>query len=132
LGLRQGRISGSFSTPCGISGFNRLIDDSPERKQESPNRNPIGPRYEYVSPWHVLFSVLAFIGAMLILCGVRRKDVGDFALAFALIFASGTLILTGHRYYYSENQERQPKLSPQRQSFPHNSAIVPQKPLDIL
>ena len=48
-------------------------------------------------------------------------------------YDGSALILTGHDYYYDDNgQECQPQLSPQNQTFPHNSAIVPHKYLDSL
>jgi IS1 family transposase len=52
-------------------------------------------------------------------------------LAFALVFDAGLLVIVGHRYHCTcnENHTQNPS-TPKRDSFLHNEEIVPQKHLD--
>ena len=117
-----------YSPDSRFSGFRRLPYNRAERGQKCPSRNPIGPCYEYVPPWHVLFGVLAFVCAVGIIVVPRSRDTGDVALAIALLFVAGVMFLVGHKRYYPDDYGNgQQELTPKHEGFIHGGEIVPRK-----
>ena len=122
---------GAVFVSLGISGTPRLVglpENRTKSKEQTPSSHAFGPCYEYVPPWHVVLSILAFIGAGFIIFAIPRKDLGDVLLAGALIFDGGLFLLVGHaRYcsYYDQDGKQYFENTP----FRHNSIIVPQKGL---
>lgn len=121
---------GSFSS---LAGFPRLPRHYPAGQasyyQQPPIRlsPPMGPFDGCVPGWRVAigFGLICLAGALFILA-VRRMN-GWLALFCGFLLVVGSLVwLTGHTACkdYSNNNYRQ--------SFQHNSAIVPQKSLDSL
>ena len=119
------------SSTSRFARFPGLPADYHKRDDDGPSGYACGPCYEYVPPWHVLLSILAFISAGAILILVPRKDFSHFFLAFCLIVSAGIFILLGHQYYCPANHQcpyQQP--SKYLQSFPHNGGTLPQ--VDVL
>ncbi len=128
------------SFESGIRGAARLVALPRDHKSSSyngPNRNPFGPRYEYVPPWQVILAAIAFVLAGILLFGIKRKTASTTFLAVSLIFFGGCMLLSGHEYYYPYDKSSAPYQCDcpdpyLPQSFKHNSVIVPQQYFDSI
>jgi len=129
LGLRRTRTcQGCFS---GFLGLGRLVGDNQEGQENGPGCNSIGPRKNSIPTWQVPCGVICtFIAVFMVSRWGDRAGVE--LTAFLLILVAGFLILTGYIDGPSEDYQDHNRILPQKQSFQHNSAIVPHKYLDSL
>ena len=106
------------------SGFPRLPADYENSSHSDANEPPFGPFGGCVPYWRACTGFgLILLAAILFIWSARRNS-GWLALCCAVPFVIGSLIwLTGHVPCQSQN-------SGYRQTFQHNSAIVPQEYID--
>ena len=93
---REPRLSSDYLHFYGAAGFDSLPNNCAEGENDRPCDDSFRPCYEFVPPLRLVFAFLLIIGAALV-CGY---GAGWQRLAcFPLAFASGCLLLAGHRYW---------------------------------
>ena len=128
------RLSIQKSGFCSFSGLTGLFRNDYQSKNYGPNSDSFWPCYEYIPPGQVILGAIAFVLAGILLFGIKRTS-GTTFLACSLIFFGGCMLLAGHKYYCPHDHSttdypRKYSDGYSAQSFPHNSAIVPQKYID--
>lgn len=127
-----GTLSGSSRRFRSLPRSPRLPDDSPQRAQYQPSSYSLGPCYEYVPPLKCGLALLCLINGLYLAYEASRSRGWEAFLltleAIVLSYCVVLLVVNGH-----ENScHTQNNSSDNRHSFQHNSAIVPQKYLDLI
>ena len=129
--IKQSGIRGLLRSSRSIAGFSGLPRNHDEREKQRPCGYPIRP-CERIDPiWRVM-GLICFACAMVCIAWGDRR-LWTTRLAIIGMIGLAVFCIAGHTENCRDQeyeQDHRPILD--RQSFQHNSAIVPQKPLDMI
>ena len=123
---KNGEVVGMYPHEISLRG------NGNESEYYRPCRDPFRPCQEYVPPLRAGLALLCLFAGIYFACeGIRSRGWWALLMAFYVVtMAAGIVILLVSGHQYDCGNQSDP--TEYRQSFPHNSGIVPHKPLDTL